>query len=585
MNAHRANPKPVKPESPTPKQNSPLQRQMTITLSVVIVSLLLLVGVPMVLISVQIQRREANLAQQATADRLAQSLSDLVAAVQTGQSTLPPSIQSDPRIAVVAAQITADLDTLVSETRRHIDQTGTDTAALLNAPHVLGVMTFSADGTLIANRWQGAPRLSPQKFTQSETFDVARQGTPAATLMFAADDGTPLLVIATGGAENSVQATVADATAAWQPLASLAVGASGYLYLINRRGEPVIAPPAENPPDMAAVQSAIARKTAYRGWRGETVVGHTAAIKNTPWQVVIELPQAEANAGLRSLLIILGAILLFALALAITTARIFSRWILQPIKVLHASAERISRGDLSHRISLERDDELGFLASAFNQMVATLEKTIDDLRTVSRRLLSAEEAERRRIAHEIHDELGQTLTALRFSLSMVAKNSPQSASLQAVQDMAAEAQEKARTLSHELRPAMLDDIGLVATLEWYIDRVEQRANLAIGLDAALDEQTIPIELKTTLYRLVVEALTNISKHAEASSAEITLHQRDGRVRLTVTDDGRGFDTATLARTPSLGIAGMRERVNLLRGEFSIESQPGQGTKIEVSLPV
>ncbi len=575
----------TKPKTTLPQKNSPLQRQMTITLSLVIVSLLLLVGVPMVLISVQIQRREANLAQQSTADRLAQSLSDLVTAVQTGQSTLPPSIQSDPRIAVVAAQITADLDALVSETRRHIDQNSADATTLLNAPHVLGVVIFSADGKLTASRWQGVPRLSPQTLIQTEIFDVAKQGSPAVTLMFAENNALPLLVIATPGAENSVQVTVVDATSAWQPLTSLAVGANGYLYLINRQGEPVIAPPAENPPDMATVQSAIARKTTYYGWRGTPVVGHTATIKNTPWQVVIELPQAEANASLRSLLIILGAILLFALALAITTARIFSGWILQPIKVLHASAERISRGDLSHRIALERDDELGFLASAFNQMVATLEKTIDDLRTVSRRLLSAEEAERRRIAHEIHDELGQTLTALRFSLSMVARNSPQSASLQAVQDMAAEAQEKARTLSHELRPAMLDDIGLIATLEWYIDRVEQRANLAIGLDAALDEQSIPIEMKTTLYRLVVEALTNISKHAEASSAEIVLRHSDGQVRLTITDDGRGFNTATLAATPSLGIAGMRERVNLLRGEFSIESQIGLGTKIDVTLPV
>ncbi len=569
---------------PSPsQQNSPLQRQMTITLSLVIVSLLLLVAVPMVLISVQLQRREADLAQQATADRLAQSLGDLVAAVQSGQTTLPPSIQSDPRIAAIAAQITAELDALVSETRRQIDQSA-DPAALLNEPHVLGVMIFSADGRLTANRWQSAPQLSQQTLAQTEIFDVARRGTPAVTLMFAENSAIPLLVIATP-AENGVQVTVVDAAPAWQPLASLAVGTNGYLYLTNLQWQPILTAPKEYLPDTAAVQSAIARKTAYRGWRGETVVGHTAAIKNTPWQVVIELPQAEASAGLRSLLILLGAILLFALALAITTARIFSGWILQPIKVLHASAERISRGDLSHRISLERDDELGFLASAFNQMVATLEKTIDDLRTVSRRLLSAEEAERRRIAHEIHDELGQTLTALRFSLSMVAKNSPQSASLQAVQDMAAEAQEKARTLSHELRPAMLDDIGLVATLEWYIDRVEQRANLAIGLDAALDEQTIPIELKTTLYRLVVEALTNISKHAEASSAEIFLHQRDGQVRLTIADDGHGFDTALLARTPSLGIAGMRERVNLLRGEFSIESQPGQGTKIDVSLPI
>lgn len=560
---------------------------MTITLSVVIVSLLLLVAVPMVLISVQLQQRSADLAQQATADRFAVALGDLIDAIQTGQMIRPASVQADPRISLIVGQITADLDKLVADTRNQIEQNGLDAPeTLLKTPSVLAALIFSADGRVVGGRWLDTPLVSPDALIHSESFDVARQGTSASTLMFGSPHAIPLLMLATPtGDADTVLVVIVDATGIWQPLASLTVGERGSLYIIDPQPRSIIAPAAESPPDITAILTTIEAHTTYHGWGNRPVVGHLADIKNTPWRVVVELPQAEATAGLRSLLIILGAIFLFALALAITIARIFSGWLLQPIRVLRDSAERISRGDLAHRIELERDDELGFLASAFNQMVATLEKTIDDLRTVSQRLLSAEEAERRRIAHEIHDELGQTLTALRFSLSMVARNSTQPESLQAVQNMAAKAQEKARTLSHELRPAMLDDIGLIATLEWYIDRVEQRANLAISLDAELDEQAIPIELKTTVYRLVVEALTNIHKHAAASSAEILMRQTAHAIRFTIIDDGQGFDIDVLAHSPSLGVAGMRERVNLLRGEFSIESQPEHGTRIDVLLPV
>ncbi len=276
---------------------------------------------------------------------------------------------------------------------------------------------------------------------------------------------------------------------------------------------------------------------------------------------------------------------MFGLSLAIYVARLFSRWVLQPIQTLEDSALRITQGDLSYRITLGRNDELGVLALAFNQMVDTLEETIDELRSVSLRLLSAEEAERRRIAHEIHDELGQTLTAFKFSISAAMRSNPDDPNLVAAKQMASEAQEKARTLSHELRPPMLDDMGLIPTLEWYIDRLEQRANLAISLDANLNENALPTELKTTLYRLITEALTNIRKHAQASSVNIILSEDKGRISLTITDDGRGFDTAILNQIHSLGIAGMQERVNLLRGKFLLKSQPGHGTEIAVILPV
>ncbi len=584
----------MKPETTLPKLNSPLQRQMTITLSLVIVSLLLLVGVPMVLISVQIQRRESDRAQQEITNQVARSIADIIQTIQTNQ-TAPPTNQTDPRIALVTSQITTGLNLAASRTLSQIkttSQTDSTLDSLLAAnPQIQGAVRYALDGTAQDSAWRSPDQaLDPTRFAHTTSFEMARQGIGADDVLFISPNKAPALIVAgpiqSDGTIVGVVIVWVDAQSIWQSLTDLKVGETGYLYIINQEGKPIIVPAAVSPnaptmPNPATTQS----HNTYQGLSGKRVVGHVAPVENTPWQVVTEIPLAEANASLRSLLIILGAILLFGLSLATTTARIFSGWLLQPIQTLHQSALRISQGDLAHRIELDRDDELGFLASAFNQMVATLEKTIDNLRTVSRRLLSAEEAERQRIAHEIHDELGQTLTALRFSLSIATRSTPNNPAIEAAQKMAAEAQEKARTLSHELRPAMLDDLGLLATLEWYIDRVEQRDNLAISLDTSLNENALPTELKTTLYRLVVEALTNISKHAHASAVEIVLAQSESNLHLRILDDGQGFDTTSLRRNPSLGIAGMRERVNLLRGDFSIESQTGKGTTISIVLPL
>jgi len=582
-------------DNSTAAPKTSLQRQMTFTLSAVIVGLLLLVALPMVFISAQIQRRELAREQQETAVEVARAVASIVQSVQTGQADLPLAAPTDPRIGLIAGQITNGLNLASARVLSQLQGETPNLApldSLLDAnPQIEGAARFAPDGTLRESVWRadGAPP-DFRAFGQSDLFALARQGLNAQDTLFLEGEGTPSLVVAAPlsaeGNPPDVLVVWVNVQTIWQALTDYQVGQTGYLYITDRNGRLLIAPPQfddlPSPPDF---QDAIAANRPYRGLNGEEVIGRIAAIENTPWQVVIEIPTAEANARLRVLLVILGAILMFGLSLSISVARLFSRWLLQPLQALHQSALQISRGDLSHRITLNRNDELGFLARAFNQMVIALEETINELRAVSLRLLSAEEAERRRIALAIHDELGQTLTALKFSLSIAARRHPDDDTLQATQQLATEAQEKARTLSHALRPAMLDDMGLLPTLHWYVDLLEQQANLAISLEAHLDEDALPPHLKTTLYRLVVEALTNVHKHSDASSVDIALTQSDDRLTLTIADDGRGFNPASLRQTHSLGIAGMRERVNLLRGDFLLESTPGQGTKITITLPL
>lgn len=576
------------------KLNLSLRRQMTFTLSLVIVGLILLVGLPMILISVQIQQREAARDRQETANQVAQTVSGIIRNIKTEQSEVTRLNQPDPRINFIATQITTGLGLTTSRVLNHIHQTIKDgqplRAMLAENPQILGVVRTDAQGRPLETAWRSPEEAADMAAViRTETFALAQQGLSAQDTLFWGPTYTPVLIIATpmgGEAAKGIVIAWVDVHSVWQSLIDLQVGDTGYLYIVDQTGAPVMLPEPFTRSIPANIQAQISSGRPYMGLKSRQVLGHLAAISDTPWQVIIEIPVTEANAGLRSLLIILGAILLLGLSLAISVGRVFSRWLLQPIQTLQQSALQISNGDLSHRINLNRTDELGFLASAFNRMVAALENTITELRTVSLRLLTAEETERRRIAYEIHDELGQTLTALKISLSLAARLSPDNPHLVAARQMATEAQEKARTLSHELRPAMLDDLGLKSTLEWYINRFEQRANLAISLECDFNEETLPPEIKTALYRLITEALTNIDKHAHASAVTINLQQTDRQLTLTVADDGQGFDTGTLSQTHSLGVAGMRERVNLLRGHFLIESQPGGGgTQITVSLPL
>lgn len=575
------------------KLNLSLRQQMTFTLSLVIVGLILLVGLPMILISVQIQQREAARDRQETANQVAQTVSGIIRNIKTDQAEAPRFDQPDPRINFIATQITTGLGLTTARVLNHIHQTSKEgqslDAMLAENPQILGVVRTDANGRPLETAWRSLEQAADMATViRTETFALAQQGLSAQDTLFWGPTYTPVLLIATpvGGEAAGIVIAWVDVHSIWQSLIDLQVGDTGYLYIVDQTGAPVMLPEPFTRSIPANIQTRINSGRPYLGLKSRQVLGHLAAIPDTPWQVIIEIPVTEANAGLRSLLIILGAILLLGLSLAISVGRVFSRWLLQPIQTLQQSALQISNGDLSHRINLNRADELGFLALAFNRMVAALENTITELRTVSLRLLTAEETERRRIAYEIHDELGQTLTALKISLSLAARLSPDNPHLVAAQQMATEAQEKARTLSHELRPAMLDDLGLKSTLEWYINRFEQRANLAISLECDFNEETLPPEIKTTLYRLITEALTNIDKHAHASAVTINLQQNERQLTLTVADDGQGFDTGALSQTHSLGVAGMRERVNLLRGHFLIESQAGGGgTQITVSLPL
>ena len=229
------------------------------------------------------------------------------------------------------------------------------------------------------------------------------------------------------------------------------------------------------------------------------------------------------------------------------------------------------------------------------QLFAELEAQREALRQVSLRLVNAQEEERRRISRELHDELGQALTALKINLDVARRALPDdvpsklSHSIQEATSLAIQTLETARSLSLELRPSMLDDLGLISALRWEMDRYEQRTGQKISFEADLAGSLLRPELEITLYRIITEALTNVARHASADHIRVYLRADNRQVFAEVEDDGVGFDVADLfsssAERQSLGLVSMRERAELLGGWLEVISQPGNGTTVRVQCPL
>jgi two-component system NarL family sensor kinase len=211
----------------------------------------------------------------------------------------------------------------------------------------------------------------------------------------------------------------------------------------------------------------------------------------------------------------------------------------------------------------------------------------DRLRALAEGAVHAREEEARRIAHELHDEAGQLLASVHIALDdLVAQVPERVEAVQRIHALLDRVEGQLRRLSRELRPTILDDLGLGPAVEWLAQGASERTGVSITVDAPI--LRLPSAMETALYRIVQEAVTNAIRHAGACNMEIRVWQADATVHAAVRDDGRGFDAvATMARRGErgLGLLGMRERVDALGGRFELRSAPGQGTEVSVAIPI
>jgi signal transduction histidine kinase len=212
------------------------------------------------------------------------------------------------------------------------------------------------------------------------------------------------------------------------------------------------------------------------------------------------------------------------------------------------------------------------------------------LRALAARYESVREEERSRIAREVHDELGQALTGLKIDLSTLARDvrnrlPDAEQRVDAMTRLVGETIDFVRELSAQLRPPVLDDVGLAAAIEWQAQEFQSRTGVVCRLVSSLPDEELPTDVSTALFRILQEALTNVARHAGATFVHIRLDKADSVIILTVTDNGRGITPEEIENVRSLGLVGMRERSLLLGGNVTITGQPGNGTTVTARIPV
>jgi signal transduction histidine kinase len=229
------------------------------------------------------------------------------------------------------------------------------------------------------------------------------------------------------------------------------------------------------------------------------------------------------------------------------------------------------------------------------RLTEEVNRNSQELRRLSTRLIDAHETERKRLSHELHDEMGQMLTAISLNLAAIERNLPESSS-QSLKDQLADANDfvlgltdQVRSLSLALRPSMLHDLGLGSTLRWYVSNYARRNDAEIGLQTENLPEHLPESVEITAYRVIQEALTNTSRHAAATQVDLTVSSRNGCVQVVVEDNGRGFEmgavSSGLGANSGIGIAMMRERVAAADGRLEVQSEPGRGTRIVAVIPI
>ena len=248
---------------------------------------------------------------------------------------------------------------------------------------------------------------------------------------------------------------------------------------------------------------------------------------------------------------------------------------------LYAEAQQLN-AELEERVVQRTAD----LQAAITQ----LENSRAQLLLLAQHEETRREEDRARIAREVHDELGQALTGLKMDLAWLQKHTDpkQRGLLQKTRDMSDLVDttiQGVRRIATELRPGMLDDLGLVPAMEWQLQDFQKRSGIRCRFTSSLEEVALDAEETTVLFRILQEALTNVARHASATQVEVSLDEEQGYVRLRVQDNGRGITESEADGSRSFGLLGMRERVKLRSGDFHIQGTPGRGTTVVIRLPL
>ncbi len=496
----------------------------------------------------------------------------------------------------------------MDEHREELESLALD--AWLELGRLDGVFVAGLDGHVDAH----APATEPLDPTCGEAAAaaVARTAKAAVTPLLATDSGPRVVVLVPfrswqGELIGVVAGHVDPAGRRFAGLAGPLVGTGlGHLDLVDSGGAVILsgAPHGGSNADRPLVASAPLQLAPWR------VESHRADTALSP------------TGQLARLLLWLGPLLVGGSLLLAWGAGWSVR---RPLLALTDAAERLADGDLETPVSVTGEDETGQLGRTFEFMREALKASRDEIHAANedlearvrqrtreldrlnqelrerervrqsllRKVITVQEDERRRIARELHDDACQTVTALALRLeTALATVPPETAlhrDLERARALASRSLDELHRLMHDLRPALLDDMGLVPAIRWYTERRLAERGMTARFESNVDRLRLPVGLEITVFRAVQEALTNIERHAEAEHVLVELEADERELRVDIEDDGVGFNPADMVPTPEsargLGLLGIRERLELAGGEAQIESAPGQGTHVTIRIPM
>jgi len=395
------------------------------------------------------------------------------------------------------------------------------------------------------------------------------------------------------------------------PVRNVRVGQNGFAQLLDSRGIVLYHPSKDmigadyhqHPAVAALLRGETGAQTVNVG--GQTmVVGYAplrlrelaSSLADESWDgwglVTVEFWD-DIVAPLRPYVRLMAVLLVLVVTIPLTFLALNSRRIIAPLQSLVAQAERVASGEFETQVSVNTGpSEVRELELAFNTMVDQLRKYRSDIQSYIISILNSQEDERKRIARELHDETAQALIVLGRRIEMaeeLSDNAELTAQLESLRDLVDDTLQGVRLFTRDLRPPLLEELGLPRTLELLGDRTAQEQPLTVNVTIKGEPRPLLPEVELGLYRLAQESLSNVRRHAHATRVEIGLTYEENRVRLEITDDGVGFEApknpAELIKSGRLGLMGIYERARLFGGQATITSKPGQGTQVVVEVPL
>lgn len=489
--------------------------------------------------------------------------------------------------------------------RRRAIQTAGGALSIFNA----GVLVVDAGGTVLTSVPVSATNTLPVIGQQDYFQYVRSQRAPIFSHVITSPaTGEPMIVatVPISGPNNTFSGALLGAvylrtSALGDLVKDLIVGNNGLAYLVGQRGtvlyhhDPkVIGANYSAHPSVAQVTRGLSGGLLWQTPEGQRLVEGYAPIRTAGWGIIVQESWDLAVAPTQAHFILLAVIALVATLVGLIALWLGVRQITTPVQLISRQTNRLAAGKTIEPIQASRIAEVDTLGRAFSHMARQIETYRAGLRRYVGAITDSQEDERRRISRELHDETVQSLIAIgrRIELYEASEQDPaRLAQLEELHMMMDETVNSVRQISRDLRPLILDDLGIVPALRTLVRGVRE-GNDAVPA-AKLEISGSPVQLSSeqelAVYRITQETLNNVRRHAHATHVEVCLAFDVDTLRLKVTDDGRGFDLpaslAELAEAGHFGLMGIQERVWAAGGTLSIDSEPGQGTRISVTIPV